>query len=88
MAQHGTTPGLSWPSLVEELSLAADIHELSLRLSPEIAWLLVLGSGFRGMLTGLEDSQTAAVRHGYLAALERDGIAEVDATTLVGTGLC
>lgn len=62
------------------------VKELVLPLTPELAWLLVLGSGFRGVLTGLADEQTAAVREEYLTALSRDDITEVEATSLVGTG--
>jgi len=62
-------------------------HDLAVSLTAEIAWLLVIGSGFRSTLQGLVEAQVAAVRDEYLGALDRDGITEVDATTLVGTGL-
>lgn len=62
------------------------VNELVLSLTPELAWLLVVGSGFRGVLTGLAADQSAAVREEYLTALSRDDINEVDATTLVATG--
>lgn len=51
---------------------------------PEALWLLVLGSGFRGLLTGLADADVAAVREEYLGRLA--GGPPVDATTLVATG--
>ncbi|SOE02229.1 class I SAM-dependent methyltransferase [Blastococcus haudaquaticus] len=57
---------------------------LVLPMDPHVLWLLVLGSGFRGMLTGLDDEQVGAVRAGYLERLA-DG-APVDATTLVALG--
>lgn len=47
-------------------------------------WLLVLGSGFRGMLGGFRDDARARIRTGFLAELL--GGAPVDATTLVGIG--
>lgn len=62
------------------------VEEFVLPLTPDVAWLLVLGSGFRGTLSGLDDAQTAAVREEYLAGLVGDGLTEVDATTLIGTG--
>ncbi|BBH69489.1 hypothetical protein ACTI_61740 [Actinoplanes sp. OR16] len=63
------------------------VHELRLDLTPEPAWLLVTGSGYVAALTGLTPTQVDAVRETYLASLSRDGVTELDATTLIGTGV-
>ncbi|MEU4689452.1 methyltransferase domain-containing protein [Actinoplanes sp. NPDC023714] len=61
-------------------------HELTLHLTPELAWLLVTGSGYVAALTGLTPEQVDAVRETYLDSLSRDGVDELDATTLIGLG--
>lgn len=61
-------------------------HELRLSMTPEIAWLLITGSGFAGALTELDAAQTAAVRDAYLTSLDNAGIRDLDATTLIGVG--
>jgi len=50
----------------------------------EPLWLLVLGSGFRGMLTGFPDDAVSRIRRRYLDQLL--GGPRVDATTLIGVG--
>jgi SAM-dependent methyltransferase len=62
-------------------------HELSLAMTPELAWLLVTGSGYVAALSGLEPDRVAAVRETYLASLARDRVDSLDATTLIGLGL-
>ncbi|MBO3751427.1 methyltransferase domain-containing protein [Streptosporangiaceae bacterium NEAU-GS5] len=59
---------------------------MKLTLTDELAWLLVLGSGLRGMLDGLDPQRTSRVRGVLLALLRDRGIGELDATTLVGVG--
>lgn len=63
-----------------------EVNELSLSLEPDLAWLLVTGSGFRGMLHGLDDAAIERVRVAYLEGLAARGATVVDATTLVGIG--
>ncbi len=55
-------------------------------MTDEVAWLLVLGSGFRRALTELSTDQASEVRERYLASLQADGLSELDATTLIGSG--
>ncbi|MFS8105183.1 class I SAM-dependent methyltransferase [Lentzea alba] len=62
------------------------VNELRLTMTNEVAWLLVLGSGFRHALTDLSADQVAEVRERYVASLREDGLSEVDATTLIGSG--
>lgn len=57
---------------------------LELPADPDVLWLLVTGSGFRGLLGGLDAGQVGAVRAGYLGRLASRG--PVDATTLVAMG--
>ncbi|WP_308165168.1 SAM-dependent methyltransferase [Nocardia noduli] len=61
-------------------------HELVLPITPELAWLVVTGSGFAAALAGLDTSGVEAVRRAYLASLNEAGVRHLDATTLVGVG--
>ncbi|MQA07415.1 MAG: methyltransferase domain-containing protein [Pseudonocardiaceae bacterium] len=61
-------------------------HELRLPMTPEVAWLVIVGSGYRGALTELEPDTVAAVRERYLSLLAEDEISELDAGTLIGVG--
>ena len=67
-----------------EVDVAA--HELRLTLTPELAWLAITGSGYRGALNAVGPGLVDDVRARYLESLRREGIAEFDATTLIGTG--
>ncbi|RSN32606.1 SAM-dependent methyltransferase [Amycolatopsis sp. WAC 04169] len=62
------------------------VNELRLTMTPEIAWLVVIGSGFRGLLDGLEPDVVKRVRERYLESLRAEGVTELDATTLIGSG--
>ena len=61
-------------------------EELSLPMTEEIAWLVIIGSGYAGMLTDLDAEDVDRVRDAYLDSLAADGVEELDATTLIGTG--
>lgn len=63
-----------------------DVRTLPSTVPPteEALWLLVLGSGFRAMLTGFAEDAVARIRRDYLDQLV--GGPPVDATTLVGIG--
>ncbi len=63
------------------------IERLALPLEPELAWLLVTGSGFVGMLESLHAEQVDAVHRTYLDILGASGATTVDASTLIGTGI-
>ncbi|WP_434444074.1 class I SAM-dependent methyltransferase [Lentzea sp. E54] len=62
------------------------VSELALPVTPEVAWLVVVGSGFRGALAKVPEDAVDAVRETYLASLRDGGVTEFDATTLIGTG--
>ncbi|GGM89989.1 hypothetical protein GCM10011609_28590 [Lentzea pudingi] len=61
-------------------------NEMTLTMTPEVAWLVIVGSGFRGALTKVPADLVEAVRDRYLASLRDEGVAELDATTLIGSG--
>ncbi|MBB4932932.1 SAM-dependent methyltransferase [Lipingzhangella halophila] len=62
------------------------VNERSLPMTPELAWLVILGSGFRGALAQLPASAVASVRERYLTLLSEEGTDTLDATTLIGSG--
>jgi trans-aconitate methyltransferase len=62
------------------------VNELRLTMTPEVAWLVILGSGYRGTLAKLSADTVDAVREYYLASLRDAGVTELDATTLIGSG--
>ncbi|GAA4904428.1 ubiquinone/menaquinone biosynthesis C-methylase UbiE [Nonomuraea thailandensis] len=59
---------------------------LRLPLDAAFAWQVVLGSGFRGMLAGLEEPAVERVRAAFGRLLREGGMAELDATSLIGAG--
>ncbi|QXV55918.1 class I SAM-dependent methyltransferase [Amycolatopsis sp. TNS106] len=62
------------------------VNDLRLAMTPEVAWLVVIGSGFRGLLDDLEPAVVEQVRERYLDSLREEGVTELDATTLIGSG--
>ncbi|MET9224674.1 methyltransferase domain-containing protein [Lentzea sp. NPDC003310] len=62
------------------------VNEMALTMTPEVAWLVVVGSGFRGALAKVPAERVADVRERYLASLREAGLEELDATTLIGSG--
>ena len=62
------------------------VDEMTLTMTPEVAWLVVVGSGFRGALAKVPADAVEEVRKTYLASMRDEGMAEVDATTLIGVG--
>ncbi|MEV0331097.1 hypothetical protein AB0H63_32335 [Micromonospora echinospora] len=59
---------------------------MRLRLTPEIAWLIITGPGFVAALSGMDSSAADGMRNEYLESLSRSGVTELDATTLSGIG--
>ncbi|WP_049563854.1 hypothetical protein [Nonomuraea sp. SBT364] len=60
---------------------------LRLPLDAALAWQVALGSGFRGMLAGLEEPVVERVRTTLAQLLDERKMAELDATSLVGAGM-
>ncbi|MEV0831421.1 hypothetical protein [Nonomuraea rubra] len=59
---------------------------LRIPLDAALDWRVVLGSGFRGMLAGLEEPAAGQVRATFLRLLGERGMTELDATSLIGAG--
>ncbi|MFG1706603.1 class I SAM-dependent methyltransferase [Nonomuraea sp. M3C6] len=59
---------------------------LRIPLNPTLAWRLALGSGFRGMLTGLDESAAERVHTAFQHLLGERKLDDLDATSLIGTG--
>ncbi|MDV2474535.1 class I SAM-dependent methyltransferase [Rhodococcus zopfii] len=66
-------------------SVEVDILSNLLPATDELCWNLVVGSGLRGVLDGLDEPLVDAVRRDLLAAVTERGLHTIDATTLVGT---
>ncbi|MCT1873449.1 class I SAM-dependent methyltransferase [Brevibacterium luteolum] len=74
---------------MEDLGLtdvSVTVQERSLELDDELAWLVITGSGFRSMFSGMSGEQVEEVRSGFLAGLDRDGFTSLNTSTLVGIG--
>lgn len=76
----------SWLTKRGLSNVAVTTHELALPTTPEIAWLVVTGSGFVAALNQLDTGDVDRVRDAYLSSLHEHGVDELDATTLIGTG--
>ena len=66
--------------------MRAEAVQRHLDLAPELAWQLVLGTGFRAVVDGLGEPQLAGVRERFLAAIADRGVETVDVTTLIAVG--
>lgn len=82
-------PDLLRPWL-ESLGLAeVEVHtiERSVPLDADLAWRMVLGSGYRATLTGMDADTVAAFRTDLIALLTERGLIDtVDLSTLIGIG--
>jgi SAM-dependent methyltransferase len=74
---------LSERGLVDVRAEAVPRH---LELTPELAWRLVAGTGFRTRLGDLDEEAVDAVRERFLDELGSRGTTVVDVTTIVGVG--
>lgn len=68
------------------VDVRAEVVPRHLDVTPELAWRLVVGTGLRAFVAGLDDEAREAVRERFLAALEARGTASVDITTLIAVG--
>lgn len=69
------------------LEVDVAVHRLHLNMTPEVAWLVITGFGYRGAIATLDPHMVNAVREHYLASLHADGVTQLDATTLIGVGI-
>lgn len=86
---HRISNAAGYAAWLSELGLAdveVIIDERRLALTDDLAWLIITGSGYRASIAGLPVDQVSAIHERYLAGLAADGITEIDATTLTGTG--
>ncbi|MEV0611978.1 class I SAM-dependent methyltransferase [Nonomuraea sp. NPDC050404] len=60
---------------------------LHIPLDAGLAWRVALGSGFRGMLTGLDEPSVERVRTTFAHLLGERGMTELDATSLIAVGM-
>lgn len=61
-------------------------HELTVPLTLQDAWLMVMGGGLRAMVEELDPADRERLRDLFSAEVDRRGLTEVDATTLIVTG--
>jgi hypothetical protein len=64
----------------------AEAVQRRLGLTADLAWQLVAGSRLRAAVADLDDDELDAVRERYLSSVAEQGIASVDATTLIAVG--
>jgi trans-aconitate methyltransferase len=55
-------------------------------LTPELAWNLVRGTGWRGLLTGFDEAAAERIRNGLIRRIEDRDLTEFDAGSLIGIG--
>lgn len=76
----------TWLTERDLVDVTVTVHELRLPMPPDMAWLVITGSGYQRALTTLDPDTIETIRQHYLDSLHADGITELDATTLIGTG--
>jgi trans-aconitate methyltransferase len=76
----------AWLTERNIIDVDVTVHDLSLPMTPDVAWLVITGSGYQRTLAPLDADTVEAVRQHYLDSLRADGVTELDATTLIGTG--
>ncbi|UPW09200.1 class I SAM-dependent methyltransferase [Gordonia terrae] len=76
----------AWLESIGAVEASVSVLELRIPRTDEFSWSMVLGSGLRGALTGMDADAIADVRAGFLQRLVDEGITEVDCDTLIGVG--
>ncbi|WP_307190357.1 class I SAM-dependent methyltransferase [Gordonia desulfuricans] len=75
----------AWLSDVGGHDVAVTTVRLRVACTPEFAWKLVLGSGYRGALTELDDETRRRIRDRFVERLAAEHITEVNCDTLIAT---
>ncbi|MFE6254441.1 class I SAM-dependent methyltransferase [Agromyces sp. NPDC057865] len=75
-----------WLTELGLVEVRAEAVQRHVDLTPEVAWLLVQGTGLHGLVDGLDESELDAVRERYLAAIADADVHAVDATTIIAVG--
>jgi ubiquinone/menaquinone biosynthesis C-methylase UbiE len=87
VSRIGTEPELTaWLTARGLTEITVTRSPLIIPLDPPLAWRVVLGSGFRGMLTGLDEPTVERVRTTLGRLLDERKMDELDVTSLIGTG--
>ncbi|MFE0751696.1 class I SAM-dependent methyltransferase [Gordonia sp. NPDC058843] len=77
---------VDWLESVGATDVSASVLDLRVPRTDEFSWSMVLGSGLRGALAGLDTDAVDDVRTGFLRRLAEEGIVEVDCDTLIAVG--
>ena len=75
-----------WTEGLGLTDVSVTVQERNLELDDELAWLVITGSGFRSMFSGMSADQIEEVRADFLTGLNRDGFTTLNTSTLVGIG--
>ncbi|GAA1369493.1 class I SAM-dependent methyltransferase [Brevibacterium luteolum] len=75
-----------WMEGLGLIDVTVTVQERNLELDDDLAWLVITGSGFRSMFSGMTAEQIEKVRLDFLAGLHRDGFTSLNTSTLVGIG--
>ncbi|MEE4021680.1 methyltransferase domain-containing protein [Gordonia sp. PKS22-38] len=74
-----------WLGSVGAVDASASVLTLRVPRTDEFSWSMVLGSGMRGALLGMEPQTVADLRDVFLRRLADDGMSEVKCDTLIAT---
>lgn len=75
-----------WLTELGLVDVRAEAVQRHVDLTPELAWLLVQGTGLRALVADLGDDELDEVRERYLGAIAERGVTAVDATTIIAVG--
>lgn len=75
-----------WMEGLGLIDVTVTVQERILEFDDELAWLVITGSGFRSMFSGMSAEQIEEVQADFLAGLHRDGFTSLNTSTLVGIG--
>ena len=75
-----------WLTELGLVDVRAEAVQRHVDLTPELAWMLVQGTGLRALVADLGDDELDEVRERYLGAIAERGVTAVDATTLIAVG--
>lgn len=77
---------VGWLETIGAVEVSATVLDLRIPRTDEFSWSMVLGSGLRGALSGLDADAVDDLRTGFLRRLADEGITEVDCDTLIAVG--
>lgn len=87
LASIDTPGGLArWLTELGLTGVRSDLARRHVRLTPDLAWAFVVGSGLRALLEGLDEAELDAVRERFVAGLAARGVDTLDLSTLIAVG--